>query len=136
MTDLFNSPRLTLVRAQHHVHEFNDTVDRFIAEKPWTKFIDKDSVPGHDLHKVKFTQQLPEMLPCILFDATNNLRAVLDQVGYASALAAKSLSLKAIKFPFGPTEEKWRYDLAGRCKDLPTEICSIFEGVQGIPRRE
>jgi hypothetical protein len=128
MANLFHSPRLTLARAEHHIHEFNETVDRFIAEKPWTNFVDKASKPGRDLHKAKLTKEPPDILSCILFDAANNLRAVLDQVGYASAVAAKSQSLKAVKFPFGPTEEKWRNDLAGRCKDLPTEVRSIFEG--------
>jgi hypothetical protein len=127
MADLFYSPRLTLIRAQQHICDFKAIVDKFIAEQPWTSFVGKDSDPSKDLHKIKFTQQLPQMLPCILFDATNNLRAVLDQAGYASAVAAKSTSLKAIKFPFGPTEEKWRNNLAGRCKDLPAEIRALFE---------
>jgi hypothetical protein len=40
---------------------------------------------------------LPEMMPCILFDAANNLRSVLDQIGYAAAVVARSpgLSLSA-----------------------------------------
>jgi hypothetical protein len=128
MTDLFYSPRLTLVRAQHHIDDFNTTVRSFSDNQPWTSFIDNESKPGKDIHKIKFTQQLPDDLPCILFDVANNLRAVLDQAGYASALAAKSPLLKATKFPFGPTEEKWRNNLAGGCKDLPTEIRAIFEG--------
>jgi hypothetical protein len=127
MVDLFHSPRLTFVRAEHHIHDFNDVANRFIAEKPWTRFVDKDSQPGHDLHKIKF-KPLPEMLPCILFDATNNLRAVLDQSGYASAVAAKSPSLKAVKFPFGPCEKKWRNNLANGCKDLPAKSALIFRG--------
>jgi hypothetical protein len=119
---------LTLARAHHHIREFNETVDRFIAENPWTHFIDKDSQPGRDLHKVKISKPLPTMLPCILFDAANNLRAVLDQAGYASAVAANSPSLKNVKFPFGPTEQKFRNNLDGRCKDLPTKIRALFEG--------
>jgi hypothetical protein len=124
MTDAFRSPQLTLLRAQHHISNFKETVDKVLAER--TCFIDKDSDPGKELFKVKFMQRLPEMLPCILFDATNNLRAVLDQAGYASAVAAKSPSLKNVKFPFGPTEEKFRNNLAGRSKDLPAEIRDLF----------
>jgi hypothetical protein len=133
MADLFHSPRLTLARAEHHIREFNETVDTFIAEKPWTRFVEHDPKLGRDLHKAKLTKEPPEILSCVLFDATNNLRAVLDQIGYASAVAAKSPSLKAIKFPFGPTEEKWRNNLNGRCKDLPTEIRSIFERSNAYP---
>src|SRR5262245_52916922 len=133
MADLFHSPQLTLVRASHHIHEFNETVNRFIAERPWTRFVEHDSNLGHDLHKAKLIKEPPEILSCILFDAMHNLRAVLDQIGYASAVAAKSPFLKAVKFPFGPTEQKWRNNLAGGCKDLPTEIRVIFEGFKAYP---
>jgi len=126
MTDVFRSPQLTLIRAHHHIRDFRETVNRFVAEKPWTRFVDKNSNPGKYLYKIKFRQQLPEILPCILFDATNNLRAVLDQVGYASAVAARGSSLKATKFPFGPTEEGFRNNLAGGCKDLPLEMQDLF----------
>jgi hypothetical protein len=128
MADLFYSPRLTLARAKHHIRDFNQIVNTFINDNPWTYLVDKDSNPGCDVHKIKFLRQLPEELPCILFDITNNLRAVLDQSGYASAIAARSPSLKAVKFPFGPTEEKWRNNLSGGCKDLPSVIRSLFEG--------
>ncbi len=127
MTDIFYSPRLTLARAEHHIRDFNGIVDQYVQSKPWIVFVDRDSNPSQDLYKVEFTDTLRQMLPCILFDATNNLRAVLDQAGYASAVAAKSSSLKAVKFPFGLTESNFRNNLAGGCKDLPTEICAIFE---------
>jgi hypothetical protein len=127
MGDVFYSPRLTLVRARRHILDFTKIVNEFVDSKPWTEFVDKDTDPSRDLYKLKFTQALPEMLPCILFDAANNLRAVLDQAGYASAVAAKSPSLKATKFPFGPTERDFKNDLARWCKDLPPEIRAIFE---------
>jgi len=131
MADLFYSPRLTLVRAQHHIEDFNATVNAFIDSKPWTYFVDKETEPGKDIHKINFTEQPPDMLPCILFDIANNLRAVLDQAGYAAAVAAKAPSLKAIKFPFGPTEHDFRNNVAGGCKDLPAEIRTLFEGFKG-----
>jgi hypothetical protein len=127
MADLFHSPMLTLDRAHHHVRDFNEVVNRFIAEKPWTRLIDKDSNPGCDLHKIKFTQRIPESLVCILFDAANNLRAVLDQVGYASALAADSASLSHIKFPISSCEKEFRNACKGCCKDVPAEVRAIFE---------
>jgi hypothetical protein len=127
MPDFFYSARLTLARAQHHIRDFNSAVQGFINSKPWAYIIDKTTQPGQDLHKIQFTIGLPDMLPCVLFDATNNLRAVLDQAGYASAVAAKSPSLKATKFPFGPSREHWQNNLDGGCKDLPTEIRALFE---------
>jgi hypothetical protein len=127
MGNVFSSPRLTLARARHHILNFGKIVNEFVDSKPWTEFVDKDTDVSRDLYKLKFTQALPEMLPCVLFDAANNLRAVLDQAGYASAVAAKSPSLKATKFPFGPTESDFKNNLAGGCKDLRPEIRAIFE---------
>ena len=128
MADLFYSARLTLVRAQHHIRDFNTLVHEFVNGKPWAEFVDRDSDPSRDFLKIKFNRNLPDMLPCILFDATNNMRAALDQAGYASAVAAKSAALKAVKFPFGPTEDDFRNNLNGGCKDLPAEIRTIFAG--------
>lgn len=130
MPDVFYSPRLTLVRAQQHINDFKNSVQEFTDSKPWEYRVDKESRPGQAFHKVIFTRELPEMLPCILFDATNNLRAALDQAGYASAVAAKSPSLKATKFPFGPCERDWQNNLAGGCKDLPQAIRAIFENAR------
>jgi hypothetical protein len=131
MDGLFHSPKLTLARADCHIDEFNEAVCRFNAERPWARFVDKDTDAGRDLHKIRLIKDPPEILSCILFDATNNLRAVLDQLGYASAVAGKSPSLKSIKFPFGSTEEKFRNNVAGGCKDLPAEIRAIFERFKG-----
>ena len=127
MANVFDSARLTFCRAEHHINEFKSTISGFINSNPWTRIVDKDSNPGKHIHKIKIIRDLPKMLPCILFDAANNLRAVLDQAGYASAVAANSPSLKAVKFPFGPDEEHWRNNLAGGCKDLPAEIRAVFE---------
>jgi hypothetical protein len=130
MADLFYSPRLTLVRAQHHIRDFSQAVREFVTSKPWTHVVDQDPDTGQHIHKIRIDRQLPEMLPCILFDATNNMRAALDQAGYASAIAAGSPSLKAIKFPFSSCEEKFRDHVAGACKDLPPQVCEIFASYQ------
>jgi hypothetical protein len=132
MAGLFDSPRLTLERADHHIRDFADAVDGFTAKQSWTYFVDQTSSPGRDLHKIRF-HPLPKILPCILFDAANNLRAVLDQIGYASAVSAQSPSLKNIKFPFGPSAADFKNNVAGRCKDVPDEIRAIFEASNAYP---
>src|SRR5579862_7995964 len=100
MADLFDSARLTFARAQHHITDFKSAITQFIGEKPQTYFVDTDSQPGKHVHKVTFTRDMPQMLPCILFDAVNNLRSVLDQAGAAAARASGKASPKATSFPF------------------------------------
>jgi len=100
MPDLFHSPRLTFIRAKHHVADFNRIEAEFVNSNPWSHFVDKQSQPGQDLYKIQFTEPLPIMLPCIVFDAVNNLRALLDQAGYAAAVASGKISPKKTNFPF------------------------------------
>ena len=133
MIDVFHSPRLTFERAQHHIREFKSTVRDFVDSKPYTYIVDDKSDLALDIHKIKFTREVPRELPCVLFDAANNLRAVLDQSGYAAALAAKR-PLKSVKFPFGPTDADFRNNVAGGCKDLPPEIRAIFERCNAYER--
>jgi hypothetical protein len=120
----FDSPKSTLRRARHHIKDLEAQVLSFIAEKPWTYAIEQDSDTGEHVHKIRFTQRMPDEWPNILFDAVNNLRATLDQVAYASAIAASCTSLKHIKFPFS-TAEEWK-NAPGQCKDLPAEIQRLF----------
>lgn len=68
MADLFYSPRLTLVRAQDHIRNFNMLVSELAKGKPYTHFTEQDPDTGEHIHKIKFTRLLPDMLPCVLFD--------------------------------------------------------------------
>jgi hypothetical protein len=136
MADVFYSPRLTLVRANYHIQNFKALVHSFADGQPWTYIVDRQSQPGKIIHKIKFTQPLPEMLPCILFDAVNNLRAVLDQSGYAAATAAGRANPKKTNFPFGDDPAQLENNIVGRkvCEHLPPEIVSLFRGFEPYER--
>ena len=107
MTDVFHSPKLTFERAQHHIRDFERIVAEFKDGQPWAYMIDKDFNPAEHIHKIRFDRKPPDVLACILFDAANNLRAVLDQCGYASAVAGRSQSLKSVKFPFSKNKTEF-----------------------------
>ena len=128
MSDVFHSARLTFDRAQYHIRDFNSVIRSFIDNRPWTEFIDKDFEPGKEIHKVGFTTELPETLPCVLFDAANNLRAVLHQSGYAAALASGNVNPTKCLFPFGDTLAEIQAHIAGRKtgRDLPPDILNLF----------
>jgi hypothetical protein len=130
MPDRFHSPRLTFKRAKHHIRDFERIVTEFKDGQPWTYAIDKESNPVEHIHKIKFQREVPVELSCILFDATNNLRAVLDQCGYAASTAA-GRPTKHIAFPFSNCQANFANRVTGGCKDLPPEIRDIFEGFKG-----
>jgi hypothetical protein len=98
MAEFFDSPRLTFIRAQHHIRDLNTVIGDFVNNKPWTYFVDEEPQSGQHVYKIRLTEPVPNMLPCILFDAVNNLRAVLDQSGYASALASGKVAPKKNQF--------------------------------------
>jgi hypothetical protein len=100
MIDVFTSPRLTLDRAHHHIGDLKKQIDNFVHDKPWAYVIENDPVTRHQRHKIRFARWLPPIFPCIVFDAVNNLRAVLDQSGYASAIASGKSNPKRTNFPF------------------------------------
>jgi hypothetical protein len=128
MTDAFHSPRLTLARAHHHINDFKCVVNGLINSKPWSHIVDENSDAAHDFHKIRFDRELPESLPCILFDATNNLRAVLDQAAYIAAVVAKQPSLKSVKFPFGPAESPTRNSKANEINQM---VCRLNVRIRG-----
>jgi hypothetical protein len=128
MSDLFYSARLTLVHAQQHIRDFDTHVHNFVNGKPYAHIVEQDPNSGNHVHKIKFTQKVPEMLPCTLFDIANNLRAVLDQAGYAAALASGNTRLKRTNFPFGDDAVQLDNNIDGRkvCEDCPAEIVALF----------
>ena len=122
MADLFASPRLTILRAQHHIDDLNAKINQFVSIQPWSHRIENDSAnPGHELHKIVFERRLPPDLPNIVFDVANNLRAVLDQLGYASAVASGKVDPKSTQFPFGDDAAGLDHVIGrGRCKRFAT----------------
>lgn len=126
MVDHFESAKRTVRRAKHHIDDLERQIIAFTDNNSWTYVVDLDADGFHQLHKIRFSRSLPDDLPSILFDAVSNLRASLDQCGYACVIAAKSKSLKHIAFPFAKDEAHWPAKVAGCCKDLPSEIIALF----------
>jgi hypothetical protein len=92
-------------------------------------FGNKESQPGKDIYKIKFTEDLPSDLPCILFDIASNLRAALDQAGYATAVAAGKPNPKGTNFPFGDDAAEVKGNIERRRRrDWPPEIEALFIG--------
>jgi hypothetical protein len=123
----FESPRLTLKRAKHHIRDLKEVIKTFTNEQPWSYVIDTESQAPNHVHKIKFHKLPPADTASILFDAVNNLRATLDQIGYSAALASGKVKPWATKFLFGDEVKdlaKWS------SKDLPAEIVDLFRSVE------
>jgi hypothetical protein len=118
-----------LGRAKRHLADLEAQINAFSRDKPWNMVVEKDADGITNVIKIKFTERLSEDLPHIVFDCANNLRSALDQAAFAIATKHVGHSMaKSAKFPFGLSEGDMLNNLAGGCKDLPTEISDLFQG--------
>jgi hypothetical protein len=125
--DPFDSPRRSLARAKHHITDLDARIKTFAEKPPWTAHIEDDDQGVNQLHKLKLYDRIDDTLASVAFDASNNLRAVLDQMAFGIAVVkAGTDAPKSAKFPFGKTEADATNNAKGGCKDLPTEIRELF----------
>lgn len=127
MSDLFESPRRMLRHGERHIADLEARINAFTQDKPWAIVREKDDSGLNNFFKVKFTRQLSDDLPHIIFDSANNLRSALDQTAFAVAVRHTSNPKpKSAKFPVGPTEADMLINEKGGCKDLPPEVRALF----------
>ncbi|HTW25743.1 MAG TPA: hypothetical protein VME92_01345, partial [Acetobacteraceae bacterium] len=110
------------------MHEFETRVRAYCESKPYTRVIDLHSDGVNHAHKIKLTTELPDIVIDVATDAAANLRAALDQMGAAAAVAGGVANPKRSQFPIADSESDLRDGVIGRgnCKHLPDEILSLF----------
>jgi len=128
--DPFQSPRRRLARAKEQIRHLNARAKAFFSGKknPCTQVTETDADGITQLYKFKFTKPVPERLTDLAFEAAESLRSVLDQTGYATAIASGKTDPKATYFPIADSAVQLETDVIkrGRCKDLPPEIVALF----------
>lgn len=81
--DPFRSPKQQLARAKEKIAELNAAVEAFVKREPYATVIEVDPASGAQLHKVKMTEKLPDILTDLTMETIEGLRSVLDQAGYS-----------------------------------------------------
>jgi hypothetical protein len=131
MTDPFESPKRTLAWAKHHINDFRIKVAEIASDKHWAYIVETNLDGRTEAHKIKLDRDLFGALACVAFDATNNLRSVLDQMAFQIArLHTGNDNPKSAAFPFAADAGKLAIKAKGVCKDLPPEIKALFIGFQ------
>ena len=85
MTDLFQSSYRGINRAQEHINDLEAKIKTFFDAKPYARVVEAHTDGVSQAHKIKLTRQIPEAFADIAADTVYNLRAALDQAGYAIA---------------------------------------------------
>jgi hypothetical protein len=125
MLRAFESSRLKINRAEHHIADLELGIAQFINEHPYEIVIEADPDPAYEVHKCRLTKLVPQSFSLIAGDAIGNLRSALDHITYSCGVLA-GVDPGQCKFPFGPTAEDFANAIKGRCKLLPYEIQACF----------
>ncbi len=134
-TDPFYSPKRRLARAKKHIANLKRCLARFDYSKPYKIVVQPDADGIYETHKIKFTKRIPAICDDLAFEALFTLRAVLDQIGYAAAVAYDMPRAKYTYFPFGDDVAGLESTIKrGNCKDLPPDILTIFCGFRPYQR--
>ena len=125
---MFESSRLKIDRAKHHIHELSALILRFQTENAHEIVIEADPEPGYKVHKFRLTK--PDLLPgfaVVIGDAINNMRAALDHAVYACALANghSAPKFRTCSFPFGDNKATFDNAVNG-CTAVPKHIQALL----------
>lgn len=124
MTDIFESSKLLIARAKHHVSDFERQANEFYATNPYKMVVVLNVNTIERIHKFKLVKPIPVTLPYIAFDALNELRSALDNAIFALEFG-KGKGDTA--FPIASDVTNFENSgVKGRCKNLPPEIVDVI----------
>ena len=128
MPDPFVSSKRRLARAKKNLRSLKDRGKRFFAKQPHAPVIETDLNSTYDLHCLRFTRRLPPGFTDSVVECAEGLRSCLDLVGYACAVASGRPNAKSAYFPIADDAAGLENVIKGRCKDIPTDIVTLFRG--------
>jgi len=125
--DPFESPKRRLKRGKEHARRLEKRIHTFLKKKPHERVEDVDA-EGFTTHAVKFTRDFPDSWVDAAVESLEALRSALDQTGYAAATLGGATEPKNAYFPIADKIADLDGVVKGRCRDLPTEIKTLFRG--------
>lgn len=127
MTDIFASSKLRFSRAKEHIFIFEERERAFLKAKEWSDIIERDLNGANYLHKIRFTKPFPgDDFALIATEAIEHLRAALDHAAYAVAVASGIANPKSAYSPFAQDVTGLQSVIKGRCKEIPSDIVTLF----------
>jgi hypothetical protein len=126
--DPFRSPKQRLARAKEKIAELKAAIEAFVKREPYTRVVDIEQGSGAELHKIKMTEALPDLLTNLAMEIIEGLRSALDQAGFARAVldGKAPAKIKSAYFPVADSGAELANVIKGRCKDLPDDIVTLF----------
>ncbi|MCH7916033.1 MAG: hypothetical protein IH856_23845 [Deltaproteobacteria bacterium] len=111
---MFESARLKIKRADHHISDLEAEFAEFVATKPHRFVVHNDPHTEQIQIRVRFAKHLPETLSLIIGDAAHNLRSALDHLIWEAVGLDGGTQDKHLKFPSGDN----RVNFESSCKGI------------------
>lgn len=104
---LWNSPRLKIERAVHHIHDFDAKAAEFLPQKPFETVVRSQPTGAEDSVCIKAKETVPDEFALMIGDAIHNLRTALDLAifGIIGTIAADP---ERVQFPFGKNAHSFK----------------------------
>ncbi len=125
MTDYLISAKEMLNDAKVGLQELEYEMGVFFQSKPYQSVVERDSKRNVDTHKIKMDREIPGKFRSKTRHIASDIRSLLDQLGYTTALADGKLKPRNTYFPFSSSVE-FKESTRKRCKDIPNEIFDLF----------
>jgi hypothetical protein len=124
-----DSAKSCVDHALKRIRELEADIAAFDRLPPYVDVVEDDPQPGWKVRKVKFTTPIPHTFSHVAFDAVNQLRAALDQAGFAVAVASGA-SGKNAHFPFGDSLAEATSRKTKHARDIPERIFNLMLSFQ------
>jgi hypothetical protein len=126
----FETSRRKIAWAEKRLEELYWEIENFRQRNPYKKLIEPDSdQPENLVHKMVFTDEIPDSTLNLTAEIVNCLRTALDNAIFDVALATGKTAPRNAAFPFAGTIQDMPNAL-GRCKDVPSPVHSLCCGLQ------
>ena len=104
---MFESAKLKVQRAKHHIVDLKIASNAFVESHPHTLSIGSDPNTGEMTVEVRFREQIPSRLSLILGDAIHNLRTALDHATWELIGIDGGTQDRWLAFPFGNNQRDY-----------------------------
>ncbi len=129
MADLFLSAKQKVARAHDLIAALEAEIAAFNATEPHERMVETDPDGLIQEHTVKLTRPLPDSLADLTQEATEALRAALDQAVFAASKAAGSRRLMDTCFPIADSAEQLDKAMVQKCKGVPPDIAAMIRSL-------
>ncbi len=119
VSDMFQSAKLKLNRADHHILDLETQFTEFTNSDPYALAVSNDG--GETILRLNFRKTIPKQWALIIGDAVHNMRTALDHMTWDLVGRDGGTQDRHVKFPTGDSRTSFR----ATCNGIKTPSQSV-----------